>query len=51
MATDRGTSTCALEQVPCLISLVGLLVGFCGAAFWVEMAKGMGQEGREVGKW
>ena len=49
MATDRGTSTWALEQVSCLRSLVGWLVGCCGAAFWVQVAKDIGQGGREVG--
>ena len=49
MATDRGTSTCALEQVSCVRSLVGWLVGCCGAAFWVEEAKDTGEGGSEVG--
>ena len=49
MATERGTSTCVLEQVCCLRSLFVSLVGCCGAAFWVEEVKGMGQGGSEVG--
>ena len=49
MATDRGTSTWALEQVCCLRSLVGCLVGCCGAAFWVEEVKDMGQGESEMG--
>jgi len=48
MGTDRGTSTWALGQMCCLRCLVGWLVGCCGAAFWFEAAKGMGQGGSEV---
>jgi len=48
MATVRGMSNCALEQVCCLRSLCGWLVGSCEAAFCVQEAKDMGQGRSEL---
>ena len=48
MATDLGTTTRVRGQVTSL-RIIGWLVGCCGAAFWVQVGKDIGQGGSEVG--